>query len=58
MCTSTPDMPEPEDQSIYENELLIDDEEEDQRSADAKKRGTQGLQIALNSGNQGSGLTI
>lgn len=58
MCMSTPDIPEPEDPSLHENELLITDEEEDKRTANAKKRGTQGLQIGLDSGNGGSGLSI
>lgn len=59
MCMSMPDPPEPEDPSLQENELLIDEGEEDRRISRSKRRGTQGLQIALNTGNQGgSGLTI
>lgn len=59
MCMSTPDIPEPEDPSLYENELLIGDEEQDQRHAKSKRRGTQGLQIGLNSGGStGSSLSI
>lgn len=51
----TPEPPEPKE----ENELLITDEEEQKSVADAMKRGTQGLQIGLKSGNKkGGGLAI
>lgn len=60
MCL-TPDIevPEPEEPK-EENELLITDEEEDKALADSMKRGTQGLQIGLNSGasKRGGGLAI
>lgn len=63
MCTGSPDVPEPEQKEPQQNQLLIGDEEEDQMIQDSQRRGTQGLQIALNSGASGgsgnsSGLTV
>lgn len=60
MClTPDIDVPEPEEPK-EENELLITDEEEEKALANARMRGTQGLQIGLNTGasKRGGGLAI
>lgn len=50
MCLA-PEIEQPEPEEPEEkNELLITDEEEEMSAADARKRGTQGLQIGLKSG--------
>lgn len=55
MCMGAPDIPEPKQRTPQEeNSLLIGDGEEDQMMQDASRRGTQGLQISLNSGASGS----
>jgi len=57
--SSDVNVPEPEEPQ-EENELLITEEEEEKSMADANKRGTQGLQIGLNSGakKKGGGLAV
>lgn len=59
MCVGTPDPPKrPEPQRPRNNPLLIGDAEEDMRIQDSQRRGTQGLQIALNTAGQQSGLSL